>query len=207
MGDWSSPIYCISQVFIVLSYMMLAWTYFIKSRAVLLVVVISSNTAMGIGFGFLTAWVAVGMCIVAIIRDIVQSTINRFRNRQDAGATAPTNPNRITKTDCGLLALWVTILVTITAFTQDGFWSWFALFATLTFTVSIWQKNKIVYNFMGIFVSAFWIIYNVFVESFFGVTLESLLLVAVIIGAVLSVVKLNNKVSTPQVTSQAQAQQ
>jgi hypothetical protein len=181
MGDWSDPIYVTSQIFVICAYCLVAWTYLIKKRTLLLFVIMAASLTMGIGFGLLSAWVGVGMCVIAITRDTVSELLNRKRNETDK--------NRITKLDCALLAVWLTAQIVVTYFTSEGFMSWFALFATMTFTISIWQKNKIVYNFMGIIVGVFWIIYNFFIESLFSIILESVLLVFVVAGAILSVVK------------------
>jgi hypothetical protein len=181
MGDWGSPQYIVSQVFVILAYCCLGFTYLIKKRSAVLVVVMTSNFTMGVGFSLLSAWVGVGMCAVAITRDTVSSIINRKRSEMDK--------NKITGTDWVLLCVWVTALSVITVLTENGFLTWFALFATLTFTISIWQKNVFVYKFLGIFVGIFWIIYNISIENFFGVILEGVLFVAVIIGLILYIVK------------------
>jgi hypothetical protein len=182
MGDWTNITYIISQIFVICAYGLLAWTYFVKKRTLLLFIVIAANATMAVGFGLLSAWVGVGMCAIAITRDIVSALKKRKRTETDK--------HRITKLDCALLVIWLSAQIIVTYFTSDGFMSWFALFATATFTISIWQKNKVVYNFMGIPVGVFWVIYNFFIESLFGVLLEGVLLAAVIVGAVLSLVKL-----------------
>lgn len=176
MGEWNNPIYVISQVFVALAYVCLFATYQIKGRSKLLGTTITSNIFMGIGFILLNAWVGLAMCSVAICRDIVSEVLNRKRSEKDS--------LKITKLDWWLLALWVVTLITLTVITESGWVTWFALFATLTFTVSIWQKNVIIYKILGIFVGIFWIIYNIGAENVFGITLEGVLLVGVIIGLV-----------------------
>lgn len=176
MGDWNNPVYTFSQIFIALAYICLFATYQIKSRSLMLGTTITSNILMGTGFILLNAWVGLAMCGVAICRDIVSEIMNRNRSEGDRLKT--------TKLDWGMLAIWVMALVTLTVVTADGWVTWFALFATLTFTVSIWQKNVLAYRILGIFVGLFWIIYNVGAGSFFGVVLELVLLVGVLIGLV-----------------------
>ena len=70
--------------------------------------------------------------------------------------------------------------------TYNGFLSLMSVFATMTYTYSIWQKNTLVYKFMGVPVGILWIIYNAFVGSFFGVTLEAALCVASLIGFIVA---------------------
>ena len=176
MGDWSSTQYIISQVFVSAAYILLAATYFITHRHKLLLTTITSNITMGIGFVLLSGWVAVAMCIIAICRDITSSILNARRKPEDK--------MKNTRLDWVLLGVWVSAFTIATVLTQQGFMTLFAYFATTTFTISIWQKNPFVYRLLGVLVGIFWIIYNVVVESFMGVTLESVLLVFVIIGLV-----------------------
>ncbi|MDR1917525.1 MAG: YgjV family protein [Christensenellaceae bacterium] len=179
MGDWGNPVYIISQVFVILSYGFLVATYFVKKRSPQLLITISANAAMVVGYLLLSAWVGMGMASVAICRDITSEVLHKKRNEQDK--------NKITKLDWFLLPFWLTVLTIITIFTENGILTWFALFATATFTISIWQKNKIVYNALGILVGIFWVIYNFNAENLFGVILESALFVAVIIGLIVSI--------------------
>lgn len=142
----------------------------------MLLVIILSNTLIGIGYVLLSAWVGVGMCVVAIARDSVSYFINSKRKEEDK--------NKITKMDWVLLTIWITAILVITMFTQNGFWTWFAFFGTLGYTISIWQKNVLVYKYLGAFVCVFWIIYNINEKNFFGIVLEVILLVIVIVGLV-----------------------
>ena len=57
-------------------------------------------------------------------------------------------------------------------------------FATLLYTLSIWQNNTKTYKKYGIFVSIFWITYRIYVESFFGIILEGLSFLSAIIGLI-----------------------
>lgn len=176
MGEWSSPIYITSQVFIFLAYFLLATTYFITRRWKLLLTTITSNILMGIGFILLSGWVAVCMCGIAICRDVTNSIIN---NRRDLNQQSKT-----TKLDWFLLLVWISTLSIATFLTQTGFMTLFAFFATTTFTISIWQKNPLIYRILGIFVGIFWITYNIVVQSFMGIFLESALLIFVIAGLI-----------------------
>lgn len=174
MGDWGSAHYITSQIFISVAYMLLAFSYFIRARTKLLGTIITSNLLMGVGFLLLNAWVGLGMCLVATARDIVSEIIWNKRN--------PADRDKITRSDWWLLGLWLAAISAITLFTMDGFPTLFAYFATMCFTISIWQKNGLVYRLLGIAVGAFWIIYNIVISSFMGLTLESALLVFVIFG-------------------------
>lgn len=174
IGNWDSANYIYSQIFITIAYLLLALSYFITSRRKLLATTISSNVIMGTGFTLLGGWVGVCMCIIAISRDITSTIINRNRKLEDREKT--------TRLDWWLLGLWISLFTTATLLTANNFLEMFAYFATLTFTVSIWQKNGFIYRLLGIFVGIFWIIYNVAVVNFMDITLESALLLFVILG-------------------------
>lgn len=195
MGDWGSIQYIISQVFIILSFVLFTLTYFMKKRNIILLSCILGNLLMGIGYSLLYAWVGVCMCIVAIFRDSVSAAINKKRSPEDK--------NKITKLDWILLAVWVVALVVPTVLTEEGFLTWFALFGTMAFTVSVWQKNILVYKILGVASAICWVVYNIAVKNFFGLILEACLLVGVIIGLVLYLTKSKKKVPLPEDTSKA----
>jgi hypothetical protein len=154
--------------------MLLAASYFVIGRRKLLGVVILSNLTMGIGFLLLGGYVGVGMCLAAVARDIVSDIIYRRRPEHEK--------NKIMRADWWWLLLWVSVWTATAAATQTGFVSLFAYFASLTFTISIWQKSAFMYRFLGILVGIFWIVYNLYLQSLMGFVLESILLVFVTAG-------------------------
>jgi len=163
-----------------LSYICGAATYFIRRRPLLLVATITSNILGGIiAFSLLGEWSGLGVCAVAIVRDTVSYFVNQKRKEEEK--------NKITKLDCLWLAVWISALIVITVFTQNGILSWFYCFGSLVFTISIWQKNLLVYKLLGLIVGVFWIIYFVYVTppNFFGIILESVLRLAVIAGLII----------------------
>ena len=184
MGDWTSGAYITSQIFVVIFYLFIAGSYFAKKRWQTLLLVIACNTSLGIAFIFLNSWVGLGLCIIAVIRDTTSAIINKYRTDEDRA--------KITKLDCGLLAIWVSAMVIVTAFTQDGPLCWLACFASLLFTVSIWQKSKVIYCFLGLVSTVVWIAFYIYLESVFSIVFESVLLVAIIIGTYRVVKKVVN---------------
>ena len=178
MGDWTSPLYISSQVFVCIAYALFAYTYFVKGRITVLTVTMIGNVAYGICYGFLFAWTGMLLVGVALLRDITSMVLYQKR--------PPEMRKRITRLDCWLLVLWFVLAGAVTAVSWAGWQSLFAMLGTVLFTISIWQKNKVAYNFIGIAVSAVWIIYNVYIESVFGFVLESVFLVMVVIGALTS---------------------
>ncbi|MCL1902557.1 MAG: YgjV family protein [Alphaproteobacteria bacterium] len=188
MGDWGSAQYITSQVFTGVAYILLAATYFITTRWKQLATTMTSNVTMGIGFALLGGWVAVGMVVVALARDTVSSIINVRREKKST-----TEQMKNTRSDWAWLALWISAITVIMLFTHEGFMTMFAYFATLTFTISIWQKNPLIYRLLGVLVGIFWIIYNVVIHSFVGMTLESALLIFVIAGTIVYIKNMKNK--------------
>ena len=93
----------------------------------------------------------------------------------------------INKTDIVILIILVAILVGSALFTYDGFFSLFSVFATLFYTISVWQKKTNIYKLLGIPVGISWIIYNAYLMSIFGIILETILLICSITGYVLEV--------------------
>ena len=155
----------------------------------------SAATLLWGGFILLGGWVALAMCAIAICRDITSSIINAHRSEKEQ--------MKITKSDWLFLALWSGAFTIATIFTSSGFLTLFAYFATMTFTVSIWQKNPLVYRILGIFVGVFWITYNIALSSLMGVILESSLLIFVIAGLIMFVRKTkNNKLSSSSPTAE-----
>ena len=91
-------VYIISQIFITCALGLQGGTYFITNRHRQLVVIILSNTCSAICFFLLGGYVAVAMNIIAIARDVTSHVIYARR--------APGDADKITRTDCWLLALW-----------------------------------------------------------------------------------------------------
>lgn len=165
--------YILSQVFVVISYVFIGLTYFAKDRRVLLFYSISSLVMSAISYVCLSAWSGFAMVIVAFIRNI----IFLIQNKKDSS-------EKITYIDWIILAVLVLISGISAVITYDGFLSLFSVFATLTYSVSVWQKNKKVYNIMGVFVSLLWIVYGIFIKSIFGVICEGILLIVEIVSVI-----------------------
>ena len=166
-------LYIVSQIFAVISYALLASTYVLKSRRLILLVNFGFLAAGTASFICLSAWVGVAMYVVGFIRSIIfllQDKKNRSEN--------------IDKVDWYILVFLSLITIISGIVLYDGFFSLFSMFATLIYTVSVWQKNTKIYRALGIPVSVLWICYHVYISSLFGIVLESCLLVCVIVGLI-----------------------
>lgn len=179
--------YVLSQIFTILMYALLAWTYLIKSKRKIVIIDIASLIANILAYVFLGAWTGLAMCVVAMFRNLyILWDENKHGKRK-------TNEKR----DYIFLAAVYLGIILATIPTYEGFLSLFSVFATSIYTYSIWQKSTKIYKFCGIPVGILWIIYNVYVQSIFGVILESALLVFSIAGYITEIK--SNKVAKQEI--------
>ena len=163
--------YVLSQIFIVISYIFLISTYQLKSRKSILVFNFLSLIATGASHFCLSAFSGMAMTCVALIRNII------FLVQEKKGKN-----DKITKADVIILLVLYAISIVSAVFTYEGILSLMSVFATMLYTYSVWQKNTKVYKYLGIPVSTCWILYDIYITSWFGMLLESCLMVSAIIG-------------------------
>lgn len=171
---WSLT-YILSQVFTIINYALLGVTYYAKDRKKILVIGFLSIVANAIAYILLNAWTGVAMCVVALIRNIIFWMDEKKNGKRET----------INKKDIIILVILYSTIIVSTIFTYDGFLSLLSVFATSTYTFSVWQKKTNVYKLLGIPVGILWILYNVYVKSIFGIILESILLICSISGYLL----------------------
>jgi len=167
--------YIMSQVFTILTYILLGVTYYAKNRKTVLVVSFASLIANGIAYILLNAYTGIAMCVFALIRNIIFIIDERKNGKSD----------KITKKDVIILIILYLISIIFAIFTFDGFLSLLSVFATMIYTYSVWQKNTKIYKLLGIPIGILWIFYNIYVKSIFGIILEALLLICSITGYIL----------------------
>lgn len=164
--------YVISQVFAVLMYVLLASTYYLKNRKMVLMMNILSMLAQVVSFICLKAYTGLAMDIVAIIRNIV-FMIDEKKNGKN---------KQNMKKDITILASLYIITIVFSVFTYSGIPSLFSVLGTCLYTYSVWQKNTNTYKLLGIPTSLSWIAYNIYIKSIFGGILESIVLLCSGIG-------------------------
>ena len=169
--DWSVT-YILSQVFTVITYVLLALTYYAKDRNKVLVLSFISIIANGLAYVFLSAWTGLAMCIVALIRNIIFLVDEKKNGKRDT----------INKTDIVILVVLYTISIISAVFTYDGFLSLLSVFATMLYTFSVWQKKTNIYKLLGIPIGILYVLYNIYIMSIFGIILETILLICSITG-------------------------
>lgn len=176
--DWSVT-YILSQVFTLITYALLAITYYAKDRRKVLIISFLSIIANGIAYIFLSAWTGFAMCIVALIRNIIFLLDEKKNGKRE----------KVNKTDIVILIVLYIISIISTIFTYDGFLSLLSVFATMLYTFSVWQKKTNIYKLLGIPIGILWILYNTYIMSIFGIILETILLVCSITGYLLEMKK------------------
>lgn len=181
--DWNL-FYILSQIFTVINYALLSLTYYAKDRKKVLILNFASLISNGIAYVFLNAWSGLAMCIVALIRNIIFLLDEKKNGKKET----------ISKKDIVILVILYAISITSAIFTYEGFLSLFSVFATMTYTYSVWQKKVNIYKLLGIPVGILWILYNIYIMSIFGIILESILLICSITGYILEVRKSNQNV-------------
>ena len=176
--EWNLE-YVISQVLTVLMYVFLGMTYYAKDRKKVLILSFLSLIANGLAYVFLSAWSGLAMCVVAFIRNIIFLIDEKKNGKRD----------EISKFDIWVLIVLYAISIISAVFTYEGFLSLLSVFATMLYTYSVWQKKTSIYKLLGIPVGILWILYNIYVQSIFGIILESLLLICSTTGYILEVKK------------------
>ncbi|MBQ7918005.1 MAG: YgjV family protein [Clostridia bacterium] len=165
--------YILSQIFVIITYILLGATYFVKNRRLLLVLSMFAILTNATSYFFLSAWSGLLVTILALIRNIVFLVQNKTEN------------DKIDWLDWLILGVFLTLLIAISITTFEGFLSLFSVFGSLTYTIAVWQRNEKVYKLLGIASSICTVIYYAFIGSLFGFLLESAMLVTIVVGTIL----------------------
>lgn len=176
--NWDTT-YILSQIFTIITYILLGVTYYAKDRNKVLVLSFLSLIANGIAYIFLNAWTGLAMCIVALIRNIIFLVDEKKNGVKDKN----------NKTDIIILVILYIILIISTIFTYEGALSLLSVFATALYTFSVWQKKTNIYKLLGIPIGVLWILYNIYIMSVFGIILETILLICSLTGFLLDIKK------------------
>ena len=177
-----TPAYIWSQVFTIIMYAVLVVCYQLKKRKSILVANIIALLCNVVAYVLLHAWTGLAMCAIELFRNLY----SYWDESTHPGQT------KITARDTAILVVAYIAMILVSIPTYDGFLSLMSVFATMAYAYSIWQKSTLVYKFMGVPVGILWIIYNAFVGSFFGVTLEAVLCAVSLIGFIIALKAKNN---------------
>jgi len=154
--------YIISQIFVVIQYIFIITTYQVKTKKEIIIFNTLSGASTIISFICLKAYSGCMMSFVSIFRNFL------FLNMKEKDKTK--------------LAIVLTMLLILTIFTYNGILSLMPSIGTLLYTLSVWQNDTKIYKKYGIIIELSWLIYFIYVKSLFGIILESITLLSVIIG-------------------------
>lgn len=167
-------LYILSQILICLAYVFAGITMIIKNRTKILIFNLSATVCFCLSYLCLFAWSGVAMNAVSVLRNIVFFLITKY--------TANSKNSKLWEV-AGLIFIFATIGV-CSIFTYEGILSLMPIFASLFYTYCIWQKNNYVFKALSMTNSAFWIVYNVYVNSIMGVVFESIMIICGVVGLI-----------------------
>lgn len=153
--------YILSQIFVIIYYLIYSWTFHLKDSNKILIFGIVATIISSISYVLLNAYTGMAMCFIAIVRNVL-----------------------FTKSKKNTLNLILIFILTIIAsiFTYDGYFCLFNIIATLIYTYALWQKNTKTYKLLGIVVNGLMIVYDIYIKSIFGVILISIAFISSIVG-------------------------
>lgn len=157
--------YIISQIFVIIQYLFFVLTYHTKTKKQILIFNTIACASSALSFMFLSAYSGSVMSLLAVLR-------NYLFYKQDE------------KKDINNLIIVLVILTLLSIITYDGILSLMPSIGTLLYTISVWQSNRKIYRIFGIPIEISWLIYHIYVFSIFGIILETILFIAVVIGII-----------------------
>lgn len=172
--------YILSQIFTVLAYALLGVTYLTKKKNLILLLNACSTVSFTIAYIFLFAWSGVKMNMISLLRNLIIYLVARFAPKSKKWNFASL---AIT---LGLILLDILLCITIKSgiFIISSAFDIMPYFATVIYSIAIWNGRGVWYKIFGILSSVAWIVYNAFVYSLFGIILEAVMIVCAIVGLV-----------------------
>ena len=177
MLDWTFE-YILSQVLIVIVYILICTTYFLINRKRILVINIFVHIFHGASLWLLNGITGVAMNFIYILRD--SFFVVDEKNRKSS---------ELNKRDYIILLIFIALIICMSIFTFNGWESLLSVTATTISTIAIWQKKTKYYKLLGIPVSLAWVGYYIYLKSLFAIILESILLISTITGYILEIKK------------------
>ena len=156
-----SFLYIISQILVIIYYLIYSWTFHLKNSNKILIFGIVATIISSISYLLLRAYTGMAMCFVAIIRNLLfaKDKKNTFN-----------------------LSLIFILTLIASVFTFDTYFCLFNIVATLIYTYALWQKNTKTYKLLGIIVNGLMIIYDAYIKSIMGVVFMLVSFISSIIG-------------------------
>ncbi len=161
--------YLLSQICVILSVILLASTYFVKNKKVILIIICLEAFTYGLQYVFLHQYAGAILNMTGIIRCVWFYV----------------DDNRCKGQNILSLAFNFLIIYALAIITYHSWIDCIALIGTCYFTFLIWQKNIKVYRWGSLPSSLIWLFYNIMVWSILGIVLEVILFIVELIGAIL----------------------
>jgi len=158
-----TPMYIVSQLLVIIYYLIYSWTFHLKDSNKILIFGIIATIISSLSYVLLNAYTGMAMCFVAIIRNLLFT--------------------KSKKSVLNLILIFILILFA-SIFTFDNYFCLFNIIATLLYTYALWQKNTKTYKLLGIIVNGLMIVYDIYIGSIFGVVLISIAFVNSSVGFV-----------------------
>lgn len=153
--------YIISQILVILYYLIYSSTFHLKENKKILIFGIVATVLSSMSYFLLSAYTGMAMCFIAIIRNILF-----YKNKKNIKYF--------------IIIIIITLFFSI--FTYSGWFCLFNILATLIYTYALWQENNKKYKLLGILVNGLMIIYNIYIQSIMGVILISVSFISSIVG-------------------------
>ena len=159
-----SVTYILSQLLVIVYYIIYSSTFHMKSKSKILYTGIVATILSAISYLLLGAYTGVAMSFVAVVRNICfHKSKSRF---------------------CFIAILFLTMLCSI--FTYQNLFSLLNIIATIIYTYSLWQTSTKKYKLLGIFVNLLMIIYDFSIKSIMGVIFMIIAFISSLIGYIKS---------------------
>lgn len=175
--------YIISQVLVVIMYVMLCATYFFKSREKILFMSVVLNAIQAVSFLLLGGFTGMAMNFFNIARDTFLYVDSKNNKKSE----------ELKRRDYVILIIFLIIIAIMSVISYDNIWSVLTILGTVISTISVWQKRPRLYKLLGIPVSGLYLGYHIALKSIFAIMLEGILFISTIVGYILDVKKSKNK--------------
>lgn len=167
--------FIVSQVFIVLNYIIYACTFIAKDKRKILLINIFNTLCYVVAYFLLSAWTGCIIMGISILRNVLFLIKPKYKTQKAND-----------RFDIIMLIGVLIMVITTAVLTYQSVYSLFPAFGMLMNTYSLWQKNHKVYKILGVPHSMLWIVYNIFVHAFMGIILEGLLCCFIIIQIIIT---------------------
>lgn len=160
--------YIISQVLVIIAMILLAITFFIKNKALILVLSGTACLLYAIQYLLIGAYTGMALDLVAAVRAVWFFICE----------------NKSKTTRFVSLIIVAVILVVLGFITFSNLFDLLIICAAVVYTYSLWQKNIIVYRYLALSSNASWLIYNAYHNTVFGIVCEGIMCVVGICGII-----------------------